>query len=64
MTETDPAKIDRIYGRRLMNAKGYVMFWEEHVKKLPDEFALNMLEVAKKILKTTEREREKFKVNQ
>lgn len=44
-----------------MNAKGYVMFWEIHVKKLPDPFALSMLEVAKKILLKTEKEIEKLK---
>lgn len=43
-----------------MNAKGYVMFWEIHVKKHPDPFAVNMLEVAKKILLKTEKEIEKL----
>lgn len=43
-----------------MNAKGYVMFWEIHVKKHPDTFALNMLEVAKKILLKTEKEIDKL----
>ena len=37
-----------------MNAKGYVIFWEEHVKKYPDKFATDMLVVAKKILTKTE----------
>ena len=59
--EIDTYKVDGIYRRRLMNAKGYVMFWEEHVKKLPDQFALNMLEVSKKILSKTEKEIEKLK---
>lgn len=43
-----------------MNAQGYVIFWQEHVKKLPDPFAVNMLEVAKKILLKTEKEIEKL----
>lgn len=43
-----------------MNAKGYVMFWEIHVEKHPDDFALKMLEVAKKILEKTEKEIEKL----
>jgi hypothetical protein len=60
MEENDEYRIKRIYSRRLMNAKGYVLFWEEHVKKLPDEFALSMLEVSKKILLKTEKEAEKF----
>ena len=56
-------KIEQIYRKRLMNAKGYVMFWEEHVKKLPDEFALKMLEVAKKILTNTEKKLEELNKN-
>jgi hypothetical protein len=55
--EVDPKSI---YKKRLFNAKGYVMFWEIHVKKYPDPFALNMLEVAKKILLKTEKEIEKL----
>ena len=58
--ESDPYKIQAIYKKRLMNAKGYVIFWEIHVKKYPDKFALNMLEVAKKILIKTEQEIEKL----
>lgn len=54
--ENDFYKIQQIYRKRLFNAKGYVMFWEIHVKKYPDEFALKMLEVAKKILEKTEKE--------
>lgn len=37
-----------------MNAKGYVIFWQEHVKKYPDKFAIDMLEVSKKILEKIE----------
>ena len=43
-----------------MNAKGYVMFWEIHIKKHPDTFATSMLEVAKKILIKTENEIQKL----
>jgi hypothetical protein len=60
MSEIDPYKIQAIYKKRLFNAKGYVMFWEIHIKKYPDPFALNMLEVAKKILLKTEKEIEKL----
>lgn len=52
--ETDPYKIQAIYKKRLMNAKGYVIFWQEHVKKYPDKFALDMFEVSKKILEKIE----------
>jgi len=52
--------ISYFYKKRLFNAKGYVIFWEEQIKKYPDEFALNMLEVAKKILIKTEKEIEKL----
>ena len=58
--ENDPYKIQAIYKKRLFNAKGYVMFWEIHVKKYPDDFALKMLEVAKKILIKTEQEIDKL----
>lgn len=61
--ENDPYKIQSIYRKRLFNARGYVMFWEIHVKKYPDEFALKMLEVSNKILKTTEQEIEKLNEN-
>lgn len=44
-----------------MNAKGYVIFWEEHVNKLPDEFALKMLEVARTVLLKTEKQYENIK---
>ena len=64
MSEIDPYKIDCIYRKRLMNAKGYVMFWEEHVKKLPDAFATSMLEVSKKILLKTEKEIDKLRNEQ
>lgn len=57
----DDYKMQRIYGKRMMNAKGYVIFWEEHVKKLPDPFALKMLEVAKTILAKTEKQIEDLK---
>ena len=60
MLEEDPHKIRKIYGKRLMNAKGYVMFWEIHIKKHPDDFALKMLEVAKKILIKTQEEIDKI----
>lgn len=43
-----------------MNAKGYVIFWEEHVKKYPDKFAIDMLAVAKKILTKIENKIEKI----
>ena len=61
--EDESYKLKRIYGKRLMNAKGYVMFWEIHVEKHPDQFALNMLEVAKKILLKTQKEIEKLNEN-
>lgn len=57
--ENDSYRINHIYKRRLMNAKGYVLFWEEHVKKLPDEFAIKMYDLSKKILEITEKEVEK-----
>jgi len=60
MLEEDSYKLKRIYAKRLMNAKGYVMFWEIHIKKHPDTFATSMLEVAKKILIKTENEIQKL----
>ena len=53
MTDYD---IRAIYSKRLMNAKGYVIFWQEHVKKYPDNLALTMLKVAETTLKKIEKE--------
>lgn len=60
MLEEDTYRLKRIYAKRLMNATGYVMFWEIHVEKHPDDFALKMLEVAKKIKEKTKKEIEKL----
>lgn len=53
-------QIKAIYGKRLMNAKGYVIFWQEHVKKYPDKLALTMLKVAETTLEKIEKEIEKL----
>jgi len=48
-------QIEQIYKKRLMNAKGYVIFWKEHVKKYPDDLALTMLKVAETTLQKIEK---------
>ena len=49
-------EIKSIYSKRLMNAKGYVIFWKEHVNKYPDKLALTMLKVAETTLQKIEKE--------
>jgi hypothetical protein len=43
-----------------MNANGYVIFWQEHVKKYPDKLAMTMLKVAETTLEKIEKEIEKL----
>ena len=47
-----------------MNAKGYVIFWQEHVKKYPDKLALTMLKVAETTLEKIEKEIDKLDNNE
>ena len=57
-------QIKTIYGKRLMNAKGYVIFWKEHVRKYPDKLALTMLKVAETTLEKIEKEIDKLDTNE
>jgi hypothetical protein len=60
MKDQTPYTIKETYKKRLMNAKGYVIFWQEHVKKYPDKLALTMLKVAEAALEKIENEIKKL----